>query len=143
MEDCIHLGQVVSSQKRGDTTIEVCRCNYLKASCTRDDHGILIPGGAMNVCAGCPKRNAVIEQPKPLSTLERITTAAKVMASTAITGMADESLIEKRLAICQSCPHFKNSGCELCGCSVVREKVLLNKLAHITSVCPDKTNPRW
>lgn len=44
--------------------------------------------------------------------------------------------IDERLAICNSCEHFKDNSCLLCGCVVVREKNFNNKLAHKRHSCP-------
>lgn len=149
MEDCIHRGEVVSTQKRGDVAVEVCRCAFFQKSCTRDDHGIYVPGGKMLVCAGCPKQNAVIEQPKPpekWNWLQRAISFSTAMANRAVKGrgaVADQATIESRLAICEACPNFESGSCRLCGCKVNRDNVLLNKLSHVGETCADKANPRW
>lgn len=72
------------------------------------------------------------------------------MANTAIrkatTGEAlvGQDVIDARLAICRECPNFvaAKTSCKLCGCSCSAAKTLVNKLAHASSVCPDKP-PRW
>lgn len=48
--------------------------------------------------------------------------------------------IDSRLAICNTCEHYKNEACMLCGCRIVREKNYLNKLANKDASCPDG---RW
>lgn len=44
--------------------------------------------------------------------------------------------INARLAICDSCEHYKENTCMLCGCRVVREANYQNKLAHRHASCP-------
>lgn len=144
MEECRHLGRVKSTHQRPDGDVQIRHCEFFGKSCTAQDCGILVPSGKMLFCTEeCRGRKEEAPEPVPLSAWERVTTAAKVMASTLVIGMADEATIEARLAICQTCPQFVNNGCKLCGCTIVRERNLVNKLAHITSVCPDKINPRW
>lgn len=145
-EQCPMLGGVIVARQIDGESVEIRRCNHFQKSCTVGDHKIHIPSGMMQTCAVCPAKAMLLTQnepPKKLSTYERVTTAAKVMASTAVTGMADEATIARRLAICKTCPQFEDGLCKLCSCKIVREKVFLNKLAHISSVCPDKINPRW
>lgn len=56
--------------------------------------------------------------------------------------LCSESEIESRLQICNSCEHYKNNSCLLCGCVVVREANYKNKLAHKDQKCPiDKWGP--
>ncbi|WP_373650578.1 hypothetical protein [Schlesneria sp. DSM 10557] len=47
-----------------------------------------------------------------------------------------EALIKRRLTICQSCEHLRESHCQLCGCACVEANRLMNKLAHAGSACP-------
>ena len=50
--------------------------------------------------------------------------------------------IDKRLAICQACPHLVNDHCRKCGCACNEENKLMNKLALASSRCPiGKWNP--
>lgn len=44
--------------------------------------------------------------------------------------------IDARLKICNTCEHFKNNSCLLCGCTVVRDANHKNKLAHKNQSCP-------
>jgi hypothetical protein len=44
--------------------------------------------------------------------------------------------IDERLKICNTCEHFKNNSCLLCGCTVVRDANHKNKLAHRNQSCP-------
>jgi len=50
--------------------------------------------------------------------------------------------IESRLSICKTCEFYKDDGCMLCGCQIVREANYMNKLAHKDQKCPaDKWGP--
>ena len=44
--------------------------------------------------------------------------------------------IDERLAICQTCPHFVDNHCRVCGCPCVETNQLINKLALATEACP-------
>jgi hypothetical protein len=50
--------------------------------------------------------------------------------------LCSKEQIEQRLSICNSCEHFKDNSCLLCGCVVIREKNFNNKLAHKKHSCP-------
>lgn len=55
----------------------------------------------------------------------------------------NQSQINERFAICQSCDMFdqKNSQCLVCGCNISTKKIFLNKLAWADQKCPlDKWN---
>jgi hypothetical protein len=56
--------------------------------------------------------------------------------------LSDQTIIDQRLAICQTCPQFENGGCKLCGCRINRAKTLTNKIANLSATCPAKP-PRW
>jgi hypothetical protein len=43
---------------------------------------------------------------------------------------------ERRFSICQHCEFFDGKACSKCGCSVVREKRLISKLAWAHEECP-------
>lgn len=56
--------------------------------------------------------------------------------------LCSEEEIEARLKICNSCEHYKENSCLLCGCQIVREANYMNKLAHKDQKCPaDKWGP--
>jgi hypothetical protein len=44
--------------------------------------------------------------------------------------------IQSRLDICNSCDHYKDNACDLCGCRIVRDNNYMNKLAHKSASCP-------
>lgn len=50
--------------------------------------------------------------------------------------LCSENEINARLAICNTCEHYKENSCMLCGCRVVREANYQNKLAHRSASCP-------
>lgn len=50
--------------------------------------------------------------------------------------LCSQEQIKERLAICETCEHYKDSSCLLCGCVVVRESNYMNKLAHKDQKCP-------
>jgi hypothetical protein len=50
--------------------------------------------------------------------------------------LCSEEQISQRLAICNSCEHYKDNSCVLCGCRIVRESNYMNKLAHKNQKCP-------
>lgn len=50
--------------------------------------------------------------------------------------LCSKEQIDARLKICNSCEHFKDNSCLLCGCVIVREKNFNNKLAHKEHTCP-------
>ena len=54
--------------------------------------------------------------------------------------IATEEQINERMDICNSCEHYKDEACMLCGCRVVRSSVYQNKLADKSASCPDG---RW
>ena len=63
---------------------------------------------------------------------------ATAMFRWASTGMPrrTQAEINDRLAICQSCPHFVENHCRVCGCPCVETNQLINKLALATEACP-------
>jgi hypothetical protein len=50
--------------------------------------------------------------------------------------LCSQEEINSRLTICNSCEHFKENACMLCGCKIVREANYQNKLAHRNASCP-------
>lgn len=50
--------------------------------------------------------------------------------------LCSQEQIKERLAICETCEHYKDNSCLLCGCVVVRESNYMNKLAHKDQKCP-------
>lgn len=74
--------------------------------------------------------------PKPLTTIQKAMSLAKTMAGTAVQGLADDKVIESRMAICQKCDHFTGTNCKLCSCQINSGRHLANKLANPTSECP-------
>ena len=48
----------------------------------------------------------------------------------------NQAEIDYRFSICQACPEFVNSHCNVCGCPCVEANRLLNKLALASEVCP-------
>lgn len=50
--------------------------------------------------------------------------------------LCSKEQIDYRLKICNTCQHFKDNSCLLCGCVVVRDKNFNNKLAHKNHSCP-------
>ena len=53
------------------------------------------------------------------------------------TDLCSKEQIDERLAICNSCEHYQDNSCLLCGCRIVREKNYQNKLANKNASCPD------
>lgn len=54
--------------------------------------------------------------------------------------LCTDEQINQRLDICNKCNYYQNNACMLCGCTVVREKNYMNKLANKQAKCPDN---RW
>lgn len=52
------------------------------------------------------------------------------------TQLCSKEQIDKRLEICNTCEHYQEDACMLCGCRIVREKNYLNKLANKNASCP-------
>ena len=50
--------------------------------------------------------------------------------------LCSEQTIDYRLSICQQCEHYSNSTCSQCGCSLVRDRNYMNKLAQKSEQCP-------
>lgn len=50
--------------------------------------------------------------------------------------LCSKEQINTRLAVCNSCEHYKENACMLCGCRIVRESNYQNKLAHKNASCP-------
>jgi hypothetical protein len=50
--------------------------------------------------------------------------------------MCSQEEISARLTICESCEHYQDNSCLLCGCRIVREVNHMNKLAHKDQSCP-------
>jgi hypothetical protein len=51
---------------------------------------------------------------------------------------ANESLMERRLRLCKTCPNYNRGGtCSLCGCELMK-KARIGRM-H----CPKKNNPLW
>ena len=75
--------------------------------------------------------------PKPVSLLIRGVNFAAAVARWVTSGVPRRSKKEvaKRLAICESCPHFSEARCSLCGCNCT-DNGLLNKLLWATEKCP-------
>ena len=85
--------------------------------------------------------------------LENLLSKSKSLAKALLTG-EDVSLeiMEKRLEICQECPHVDKSDtkglrCSICGCKVrVSDRALIN-LARYSETkdygCPDPKGSRW
>lgn len=62
--------------------------------------------------------------------------AKEIMLTRLGIGVVADEVAEKRLAICQSCPHNKDETCGLCGC------ILSEKIWRAAEGCPD-TPPQW
>jgi len=56
--------------------------------------------------------------------------------ATNLDNACSQEQINERLAICNTCEHYENNACLLCGCVVIREKNYNNKLAQKNQVCP-------
>lgn len=54
--------------------------------------------------------------------------------------LCSKDQIEERMKICNTCEHYKDNACLLCGCRIVREHNYNNKLANKKASCPDG---RW
>jgi len=51
--------------------------------------------------------------------------------------LCNKDQIEERMKICNTCEHYKDNACLLCGCRIVREHNYNNKLANKNASCPD------
>ena len=54
----------------------------------------------------------------PYKIKEAVLTVSNVLSHAIRTGeiSADKGIIERRLAVCQSCSHLQGSRCDICGC---------------------------
>lgn len=50
--------------------------------------------------------------------------------------LCSEERIQIRYNTCQQCEFFKDNSCEKCGCTVIRDRNYLNKLAVKSEHCP-------
>jgi hypothetical protein len=50
--------------------------------------------------------------------------------------LCSEDQIKDRMNICKTCEHFQNNSCNLCGCTITRDKNYHNKLANKQASCP-------
>jgi len=50
--------------------------------------------------------------------------------------LCSEDQIKDRMNICKMCEHFQNNSCNLCGCTITRDKNYHNKLANKQASCP-------
>jgi hypothetical protein len=52
---------------------------------------------------------------------------------------SSQDLIDSRHAICEGCDKFDKSGsqCLVCGCSINKKKIFMNKLAWLDQKCPE------
>lgn len=50
--------------------------------------------------------------------------------------LAEDSEIERRFKICNSCEFFKNNSCSQCGCPINRHKAYISKLSWDSEKCP-------
>lgn len=73
------------------------------------------------------------------SFLQKAKNFAKAAVSHIAAGMplASDEEIDRRFAICQSCPFLKDNACTKCGCPVAREKKFISKLAWADQKCPE------
>jgi len=49
---------------------------------------------------------------------------------------SEDSMIESRYRICETCEFFKNNACTQCGCPILRVKSYINKLSSPEDKCP-------
>lgn len=75
---------------------------------------------------------------EPPSLMQRVINFSKAAASHAMAGnpKCTDAQIQERYDICKTCEFFKNNICTKCGCSLVREKIYMNKLAWADQSCP-------
>jgi hypothetical protein len=50
--------------------------------------------------------------------------------------LAEDSEIERRFKICESCDKFKNGSCSECGCPIARTQNYISKLSWDSEKCP-------
>lgn len=50
--------------------------------------------------------------------------------------LAEDSEIERRFKICETCDSFKNGSCLECGCPIVRTRNYISKLSWDSEKCP-------
>lgn len=71
---------------------------------------------------------------------KKIATFAKHFTNHILTGMkkCSQKEINKRHKICEQCKEYspKNKQCNVCGCNINKDKILMNKLAWKDSECP-------
>jgi hypothetical protein len=75
---------------------------------------------------------------EPPSLMQKVFNFTKAATNHAIAGSpkCTDEQIHERYNICKSCEFFKNNVCSKCGCSLLREKVYMNKLAWADQSCP-------
>jgi len=88
---------------------------------------------------GAADGNVVFTSPEKMkdTVLEQVLTEQKKVSEVSSeTNMCSKEQIDHRLQICNSCEHYKENLCELCGCTIVREQNYQNKLSHKNASCP-------
>lgn len=107
----------------GDKYRCVCQC------------GFIYKANRPNAAHGC---RDLISGARPLSLMQKVANFAKAAVKHVASGMpmASEEEINRRFAICQTCPFLKNGACTKCGCPVNREKKFISKLAWADQKCP-------
>lgn len=143
--ECRHLGRIRSTRTAtGLPDLTVWQCEAQNIGCVPLVSDLeRLPGMNAAACEGCP---LFVAGGQRLSPVARAISLGKTMAKTGLrklrTGEALASLevIQSRTAICEACSHNQTGVCNLCDCSTVGGRVLSNKLAHASAVCPDG---RW
>lgn len=83
-----------------------------------------------------PNEQAPPTQPPPL--LNKVLNFTKAASQHALRGSpkCTDDQIQERYNICLSCEHFQNNTCSKCGCTLMRERAYMNKLAWADQSCP-------
>jgi len=143
---CKHRRGVASTDKKSG--IQIYRCPHKRLCVQTDEEKNNLGNRFVQSCGSCDllelnPPTILPQKAKPLSMIERAKSFASTMVNTAVQGkLAPQSVIDERFKICEQCSHLIDGGCDLCGCNVTRKQNLLNKLANISSRCPDNP-PRW
>jgi hypothetical protein len=93
----------------------------------------------MKVSSTIPEDKKVEELPtQPPSLIQKVFNFTKAATNHVVAGSpkCTDEQIHKRYSICNSCEFFKNNTCTKCGCSLLRERVYMNKLAWADQACP-------
>lgn len=106
------------------------------AAAVRSDHTFVWLTNQTYLALRAKYATAPVDGPSLLEKAKNFATASAQHIAAGMP-MASEEEIERRFAICQTCPFLKDSVCSKCGCPVKRERKFLSKLAWADQKCPE------